>query len=410
LRTRLKIEYFKPSTPVEGPVAFHAGTAIFPSPVCQDNIGLALPRPHEANSHGTLEPSILVATSAGTKPTVAGSGPALAVVAEMALTGYPTWTVFAALAVAIVVDGLAGDPRWLYGRLAHPVVIIGRTIGWLDHTLNRGAGRRWKGAAAVFAVTAAAIAIGFVAHRALDLLSPPVRIIVEGAVASVFLAQRGLYDHVRAVAAGLERDGLAGGRAAVAHLVGRDPGSLDEAGVCRAATESLAENFGDGVIAPVFWYVLFGLPGIIAYKAINTADSMIGHRTERHRDFGWAAAWIDDGANWLPARLTGLLLALAALPMPGASIGRAWAAMMRDAGKHTSPNAGWPEAAMAGALDLALAGPRRYGDRTIDGAWMGDGRADLSAGDIRRALVLYGSACLIVLAMATAAAILARAT
>lgn len=326
----------------------------------------------------------------------------------MLLADSPPWAVCAALTVALAVDWIAGDPQRLYRAVPHPIVLIGRGIGRLDAAMNRGAARRWKGVAALAFIIIIAAFAGWAFHRVIALLATPYQVITEGIVASVYLAQRSLRDHVRAVAVGLERDGLAGGRAAVAHLVGRDPESLDEPGVCRAAVESLAENFGDGVIAPVFWYLLFGLPGLFVYKAINTADSMIGHKTERHRDFGWAAARIDDAVNWLPARLTGLLLALAALPLPGASMSRAWAAMLRDARHHTSPNAGWPEAAMAGALGLALAGPRRYGATAVDGAWMGDGRAALNADDVRQALVLYGVSNGAVLTAAAVAVLLLR--
>jgi adenosylcobinamide-phosphate synthase len=188
---------------------------------------------------------------------------------------------------------------------------------------------------------------------------------------------------VRAVAAGLDQ-GLAEGRRAVSRIVGRDPDRLDAPAVARAAIESLAENLSDGVVAPLFWAVLLGLPGIVAYKAINTLDSMVGHKSPRHLAFGWASARADDLVNLLPARLTGLLLALAA----GRAAARAWRAMRRDAGLHRSPNAGWPEAAMAGALGLRLAGPRVYGGNRVEDAWMGDGRAEATAADIRRGLGL----------------------
>jgi adenosylcobinamide-phosphate synthase len=193
----------------------------------------------------------------------------------------------------------------------------------------------------------------------------------------------------------------------VGHIVGRDPASLDAHGVARAAIESTAENFADGVVAPLFWGVLLGLPGMAAYKAINTLDSMIGHRTPRHRHFGRFAARLDDFANWLPARLSALLILAAAVCLPGATPAAGWRAMWRDAPRHRSPNAGWPEAAMAGVLGLRLAGPRRYAGVAVDDAWMGDGRAAATVTDIRRGLRLLVSACvaaaalLIVLAVAT---------
>ena len=172
-------------------------------------------------------------------------------------------------------------------------------------------------------------------------------------------------------------------------MVGRDTAVLDEAGVARGAVESIAENFSDGVVAPLFWYVVAGLPGLFAYKALNTLDSMIGHRTERYRHFGTVAARLDDLVNWLPARLAGLYLVAAACLLPAADGGRAWRVMIRDARKHRSPNAGWQEAAVAGALDVAVAGPRRYPHETVDDAWMGDGRTRLGAGDVKRCLHLY---------------------
>src|SRR5690606_25471190 len=217
---------------------------------------------------------------------------------------------------------------------------------------------------------------------------------VESAVlASSLLAQRSLASHVKAVAVALEDGGLPAGRQAVSQIVGRDPDQLDEAGVSRAAIESLAENFSDGIVAPAFWLGVGGLSAGLAYKAVNTADSMIGHRTARHEAFGWAAARFDDLVNLPASRLTALLLVGAAALMPDASPKGAWRAIRRDASKHRSPNAGWPEAAMAGALGLKLAGPRVYGGKVIDDHWMGSGRAHATVADIRRALTLYRAAC-----------------
>jgi adenosylcobinamide-phosphate synthase len=200
---------------------------------------------------------------------------------------------------------------------------------------------------------------------------------------------------VRAVALALDREGIEAGRRAVAHIVGRDPAQLDEHGVARAAIESLAENFGDAVVAPVFWYVLFGMPGLIIYKAANTMDSMIGHLTPQYRAFGMAAARFDDALNFIPARLAGILIVLAAFFAPKASPWGAFKTMIRDAGKHRSVNAGWPEGAMAGALGLALAGPRRYSQHVVNDPWVGDGRARATVLDIRRGLYVYAVACLI---------------
>jgi adenosylcobinamide-phosphate synthase len=211
-------------------------------------------------------------------------------------------------------------------------------------------------------------------------------------LASSLLSQKSLADHVKAVADALDDDGLPAGRKAVSMIVGRDPENLDEAGVSRAAIESLAENFSDGIVAPAFWLGVGGLAGGVAYKAANTADSMIGHRTPRHEAFGWAAARFDDLINLPASRLTALLIVLGAFFVEGASLKNAWSAVWRDAKKHRSPNAGWPEAAMAGALGLALAGPRVYGGVLVDDVFMGAGRREATSADIRRALKLYWAA------------------
>jgi len=208
-------------------------------------------------------------------------------------------------------------------------------------------------------------------------------------IVATLLAAGNLDQHVRAVAAAIRSEGLPGGRRSIADIVGRDPDALDEAAVCRAAIESLAENASDGVTAPSLWFLVGGLPGMIAYKAINTADSMIGHMSERHRGFGWAAARLDDLVNLPASRLTGLMFVVAAAIVPSASAPSAWRACRRDARQHRSPNAGWPEAAMAGALGLRLAGPRVYGGVLVDDHWMGDGRAEARAEDIDRALMIY---------------------
>ncbi|HRY03561.1 MAG TPA: adenosylcobinamide-phosphate synthase CbiB, partial [Beijerinckiaceae bacterium] len=212
--------------------------------------------------------------------------------------------------------------------------------------------------------------------------------------ASTLIAQRSLYAHVRDVAVALDRS-LEDGRAAVALIVGRNVEELDEAGVSRAAVESLAENFSDGVVAPTFWLALAGLPGAALYKAINTADSMIGHKTERYRDFGYAAAKIDDVVNWPAARISGALIVGAAALGRATYPLRGWRVMKRDAGKHVSPNAGWPEAAMAGALHVRLGGPRAYGGNVVAGAWLGDADEPVDRATIRRALKLYRRACVL---------------
>jgi len=219
--------------------------------------------------------------------------------------------------------------------------------------------------------------------------------VIEALLIAVLVAQRSLYEHVAAVAEALDAGGLGAGRNAVRRIVGRDPMSLDAHGVARAAIESLAENFSDGVVAPVFWYLVLGLPGLFAYKIANTLDSMIGHRTPRYRSFGWAAARFDDLLNLMPAPISGLLFVAAAVFAKNGRPDRALAIMLRDGRKHHSPNAGWPESAMAGALGLALAGPRHYPEGLVADPWLGDGSARAVTSDIARALHLYKLACLI---------------
>lgn len=294
------------------------------------------------------------------------------------------------LLFALALDSALGDPRWLYRAVPHPVVIIGRLIDRWERALNRpqlSRGRKiWQG----MLLSLGIIALSALAGTIITLLSDwlPAGWVLEVLAVSSLLAFRGLYDEVKRVGGFLRRS-LADGRWAVSKIVGRDPESLDEAGVARAAVESLAENFSDGVVAPLFWYCLFGLPGLCAYKAINTLDSMIGHRSTRFEAFGKFAARLDDLANLIPARLAGLFFVLAAALHPAADPRRAWRIMLRDAGKHNSPNAGWQEAAVAGALDFALAGPRRYGSKVVEDHWMGNGRSKLNSEDIAQALSLY---------------------
>ncbi len=301
------------------------------------------------------------------------------------------------LFLALLAEAAFGYPAPLYKAIRHPVMWIGALIDRLDRSLNTDAlseaRRRANGALALALILAVTIVPTLIVQIALfDILPDLLAALLVAAAASTLIAQRSLYWHVAAVATGLERAGLAGGRAAVSRIVGRDPDSLDEAGVSRAAIESLAENFSDGVVAPAVWCALFGLPGIAAYKAANTADSMIGHKSERHRAFGWASARFDDLVNLPASRLSAVWIALAAtiLSLDGKA---AVSTALRDARHHKSPNAGWPEAAMAGALGLKLAGPRIYGDIRVDDHWMGYGRAEATAADIRRALDLYRVAC-----------------
>ncbi|WP_016919893.1 adenosylcobinamide-phosphate synthase CbiB, partial [Methylocystis parvus] len=291
--------------------------------------------------------------------------------------------------LALAFDAAAGYPDWLFRRIGHPVTWFGALISALDARLNRAsdsfATRRAKGVAALVILAAAALVSGALVDALARAL--PYGWIVLALAASSLIAQRSLDGHVAAVARGLSAS-LDDGRREVGKIVGRDVASLDEAGVARAAIESLAENFSDGVVAPALFLAFFGLPGALLYKAINTADSMIGHKSERYLAFGWAAARCDDVVNLIPARVAAALLAAAAWAM-GADAREAWTTALRDAGKHASPNAGWPEAAMAGALGLALGGPRAYQGAKVAGATLGKGRRDARPKDISRALTIY---------------------
>ncbi len=305
--------------------------------------------------------------------------------------------------LALLVERLVGYPDALVARIGHPVIWMGRLIDILDTRLNSGTNRRAKGIVALLILLAAAGTVAAVLAWLCRLI--PFGFIIEALLASTLLAQKSLADAVTAVSAALRRS-LPEGRTAVGHIVGRDPESLDEAGVSRAAIESLAESTSDAVIAPLFWLILLGLPGIALYKAVNTADSMIGHKTERHLAFGWASARFDDLLNLVPARLSALLLAAAAFFIKTAHPEAAWSTALRDAKKHDSPNAGWPEAAMAGALGFALGGPRSYAGETVDLPSFGSGRTSLGPDDIDRALQLYRAALNVTLALTLAVALI----
>ncbi|MGD9539031.1 MAG: adenosylcobinamide-phosphate synthase CbiB [Alphaproteobacteria bacterium] len=309
------------------------------------------------------------------------------------------------LLMGLALDWLLGDPR----RLPHPVRLIGAATNWLDRKLNRPERGEpallARGVVVALALSLAAAGVGVAVSVIAGAI--PYGWAIELLLVAVMLAQRDLFDHVRRVSAALRRDGLAGGRKAVSHIVGRDVEVLDEHGVARAAVETCVESYGDGVVAPAFWYLVLGLPGLFAYKAINTMDSMIGHETPRYQAFGMAAARLDDAANFLPARLAGTLLSLAALFVPRASVRQGFRIMLRDHGKHRSPNAGWPEAAAAGALGLALLGPRRYDGEVAAAPWLGDGTARATEADIRRVLMLYVAACLLLAASVAVIAVFA---
>ena len=272
---------------------------------------------------------------------------------------------------------------------------MGRWLAGLDRALNRSEApetRRLAGVLALALLLGGTASIAFVLAAILS--GTLFGFALLALIAASLPAQRSLATHVRAVADALEQDGLVAGRRAVSMIVGRNPGVLDESAVARAAIESLAENFADGVVAPAFWIAVGGLAGGVVYKAANTADSMIGHRTPRYAAFGWAAARFDDLVNLPASRLAALWLLLAAV-VGGADARAGLAAVGRDARRHRSPNAGWPEAAMAGALGLKLGGPRVYGEALVEDAFMGDGRFDAGPADIRRALRLYRLACLV---------------
>jgi adenosylcobinamide-phosphate synthase len=306
---------------------------------------------------------------------------------------------------ALLAEALLGYPDWLMQSIGHPVTWTGRLIGFLDDTLNRdpmsSARRRAAGIGSLVIVITATGGIAYVIERGLLSLG----VAFAALAASTLLAQRSLHSHVERVATALEQEGLPAGRKAVSHIVGRDVQALDEAAVARAAIESLAENFSDGVVAPALWLAIGGLAGAAVYKAINTADSMIGHRTSRHEAFGWAAARLDDVVNLPASRLSALLIIAAAATTSRSAAARAWRAVVRDAPHHRSPNAGYPEAAMAGALNLALAGPRSYAGVEIEDAIMGHGRRIAVAADIRKALALFRRADAMLLGLFAVAAL-----
>ncbi|WP_457583464.1 adenosylcobinamide-phosphate synthase CbiB [Ensifer canadensis] len=303
------------------------------------------------------------------------------------------------LAVALLLDRVVGDPDWLWSRLTHPVVYFGKAIAVFDGALNRheslAAGAlKVRGILAIGLLLLASVVVGCILHRLFWVMGP-IGYLLEAVVVAVFLAQKSLGDHVARVAEGLRRDGLEGGRHAVSMIVGRDPKTLDAPAICRAAIESLSENFSDGVVAPAFWYAVAGLPGLLAYKMLNTADSMIGHKSPKYLNFGWASARLDDVANLPAARLSILLIAAGAWLHRGRrAAADAIGVAFRDHGLHRSPNSGWPEAAMAGALDLQLAGPRIYGGvRVSEPMINAPGHAVAESKDIDAGIAVFYGAC-----------------
>jgi adenosylcobinamide-phosphate synthase len=315
------------------------------------------------------------------------------------------------LPLAMVLDAIVGDPAFLWRRgVPHPVVWMGEVIAQLERRLNdpkeSDGRRRAAGVATVVIIAGGGAALGYGLEALF--VRVPFGWIGTAVVAAILLAGRSLYDHVAAVGVALRGNGLKAGRDAGGLIVGRDTRFLDASGVARAAIESLAESFSDGVIGPAFWFLVLGLPGIAAYKAINTADSMIGHRSERYADFGWAAARLDDLVNLPASRLAAVMIALAA-PLAGVAPASVFQTTRRDAPMHRSPNAGWPEAAMAATLSVRLGGPKTYGGERVEDAVLNPAGRDADGNDIRRALRVYLGAAAIftgVLAAAGLAALL----
>lgn len=294
------------------------------------------------------------------------------------------------LFLGMILDAIFGEPKWLWSRYPHPAVLMGRLIGWCDLRFNAGPARRDKGIAVLAGLVIGAGLLGLI----LDALPGK---IVDILVIAVLLAQKSLADHVRAVADAL-RLSLGDGKRAVAMIVGRDTRDMDRPAVARSAIESAAENLSDGVIAPALWFLIAGLPGLLIYKIVNTADSMIGYRTPRHADFGWAAARFDDLLNLIPARLTAAMIwAVTRRPDPRG--------ILADAPLHRSPNAGWPEAAMAHGLDIALSGPRSYDGQLRDYPFVNaGGEHDLTPDDIDRTVGVLWKTWAVMLVLALIAA------
>lgn len=279
----------------------------------------------------------------------------------------------AILIIAMLLDAALGEPKWLWNRIPHPAVVMGKLIRHLDQMFNQGTNRKAKGIASVILL----VCIGAVVGVVLQAMGPVIEILIT----AILLAQRSLVEHVGLVADGL-RMSVQEGRRMVARIVSRDTAAMEETQIARSAIESAAENLSDGVIAPAFWFLIAGLPGLVIYKLINTADSMIGYRTPRHEAFGWAAARLDDLLNLIPARLTAVLIALPARCYDVDGI-------RADAGLHRSPNAGWPEAAMSRALGIALSGPRAYQGQMRDFPWVNpDGRRFLTPVDIDASIAM----------------------
>lgn len=301
--------------------------------------------------------------------------------------------------LAIIIDRVIGEPKLLWKRMTHPIVLFGRLIAFFETQMNlddlSDQKRFWNGCLVIFLLLLIVMEIGFFIYILCQnsLWSGAwsyLGIVIEAIIASIFLAQKSLADHVKAVVIAFEQTGLIGARIAVSQIVGRDPDQLDQSGVARATIESLAENSSDGVIAPVFWFAILGLPGLMAYKMLNTADSMIGHKNARYKDFGYASAKLDDYANYIPARLSSLIILAAAWTLYGyKAVKRGFSVVFKDAKKHRSPNAGWPESAYAGILNIQLAGPRIYDSVIVDEPFQNANGKSTEPVDIMRSLKLF---------------------
>lgn len=308
-----------------------------------------------------------------------------------------------ALTLALLLDAVFGEPNWLWTRIPHPVVLIGRFISRFDQRMNlenRTPFRRMRAGITalirlIFVVGALTFGLLFLAYQ----IHPLLGFAFSTLTGAIFLAQRSLHDHVAAVYGPLYADDLPAARQALSMIVGRKTDTLDEEGIARAALETLAENHSDGIIAPAFWMLIGGAPGIALYKAINTADSMVGYKNDRYLHFGWASAKLDDVVNWLPARLCVGLILLGVLITKFSGRKDAfnwpdWESIRRDAPTHASPNAGWPEASYASSLGVALGGPRTYPDHTVEAPFINDlGRKNLTAANIRSGLALFRATC-----------------
>ncbi len=299
------------------------------------------------------------------------------------------------LIFALLLDWLIGDMRWFFKHVPHPVVLIGKLISFFERKLNRtdrsSVNLSVRGAVVTFVTVGLSALVGYGFHQVFQLYA--YGWVAEIILVAILLAQRSLAAHVATIGKALKNKDEGAARDELRHIVSRDPKKLDVHGVARSALESLAENFSDAVVAPAHWYILLGLPGLCAYKAVNTLDSMIGYRTKRYEWFGMIAAKLDDAVNWPAARLSGLIFVIGACFAPEGNPVAAFKVMMRDASKHASPNAGWPEGAMAGAFDMALGGPRSYPGGLSETVWIGDGRARLVGRDVMRGVTLFAIGC-----------------